>query len=485
VRFVTVFMPDFSNLWPPVLTYLLTLLLLIPWVLLHKSRNPVSTAAWIVAIILLPIVGGLMFAVFGINRVERRRSEKLRASGRLGKHLPSLSQHQLIPGEEHGLQHSRLMHLACRVSETLATTGNNVEILPDTNQTLGLIEQAILAAEETVHLEYYIWRPDRTGKRLRDLLIRKAKEGVTIRFLYDGIGSMHLNNRFLRPMRDAGIQVASFLPGATFRERWSINLRNHRKIVIVDGRVGFTGGMNIGDEYLGRNPQLGYWRDTHLKLVGPTVLQLQQVFVEDWCFATGEELTQPRLFPAPDSFGRVCAQVVPGAPTGRVSALHSLMFAAINDARESVTLATSYFVPTTSLLAALETAALRGVRVRLLVAGRSAYFWTVLAGRSYYESLLRAGVEIHEYERGLMHAKTLTIDGDWSLVGTANFDARSLMLNFEVSVALYDAKVAKQLEAHFEEDIQHAERIDAEVWQLRSRWRVLGENVCRMFAPVL
>ena len=482
--FVTDSMFDSWNFWLSLSGYLLTLLL-VPWVLLHKSRNPVSTAAWIMAIILLPLFGGLMFVVFGINRVERHRSEKLRVSGRLGKHLPALSQYQIIPGEAHDPKQDRLMYLADRVADTLATTGNDVEILPDTNRTLGLIEQAILAAEETVHLEYYIWRPDRTGKRIRDLLIRKAKEGVKIRFLYDGIGSMHLNNRFLSLMRAAGIHVAAFLPGATFRERWSINLRNHRKIVIVDGRVGFTGGMNIGDEYLGRNPHLGYWRDTHLRLVGPTVLQLQQVFAEDWCYATGEELTESHLFPAPDSPGSVCAQVVPGAPTGGVSPLHSLMFAAINDARESVTLATSYFVPPTSLMAALETAALRGVRVRLLVAGRSAYFWTVLAGRSFYDSLLRSGVEIHEYERGLMHAKTLTVDGTWSLIGTANFDARSLMLNFEVAVALYDAKIAEQLEAQFEQDIQHAELIDPETWGLRSGWRILGENVFRMFAPVL
>jgi cardiolipin synthase A/B len=159
-------------------------------------------------------------------------------------------------------------------SRTLPTFGNKVELLSDTNRTLGLIHQAIAAAQRTLHLEYYIWRSDRTGTHLRDMLIEKAKAGVKVRFLYDVIGSIFLTRRFLRPMLEAGVEVASFLPGRTWRERWSINLRSHRKIVVVDGRVGFTGGMNIGDEYLGLNPHLGYWRDTHLKLTGPVVLQL-------------------------------------------------------------------------------------------------------------------------------------------------------------------------------------------------------------------
>ena len=464
--------------------YVLTLVL-IPWVILRRKSAPVSTVAWIMVIIILPYIGGLLFLVFGVNRAERRASEKQEATRVIGKKLPELRQYQFLPSESRNPQHARLMRLATQIGDTLPTVGNRIELLVDTNRALGLIEQAILSARETLHLEYYIWQPDRTGTRIRDLLIRKAKEGVVVRFLYDGIGSLHLSKKFLQPMRDAGIHVASFLPGKSWRRRWSLNLRNHRKIVIVDGRVGFTGGMNIGDEYHGRNRHIGYWRDTHLKLLGPTVLQLQQVFAEDWYFATDEILLQPETCPPTEESGNLIAQVLSGQPAGDVYVFHALLFAAINEAQKRVTLSTSYFVPPEPLVMALETAAYRGVRVRLLLAGRSAYHWTVLAGRSYYEPLLKAGVEIFEYERGLLHAKTLTVDGNWSLVGTPNFDVRSLMLNFEVAVAVYDSKFTDQLDEQVARDVQLSKRIELAKFSQRSIVRVLGENVCRLFAPVL
>ena len=475
---------DWVALVVSVLGYLLTLVL-IRWVLLIKKRNPVSTIAWILTIVMVPVFGGVLFIFFGINRVERRRLERDESLESLHARTAKLARYRVVGDDDLPPLQRRMMHLARRLTDSPAMSGNRVEVLADTNRTLGLIEQAIHSARSSLHLEYYIWQPDSTGSRVRDLLIAKAKEGVAVRFLYDKIGSMRLGKRFLKPMREAGIHVAPFLPGMTLRERYSVNLRSHRKIVIVDGEVGFTGGMNIGDEYLGRNRRIGYWRDTHLRFTGPTVLQLQHVFTEDWYFATGEDLSDPALFPAPDTSGNTVAQVVAGEPAGNVDAFYSLFFAAINEARDRITLATSYFVPPPALCTALETAALRGVHVRLLLSGRSEHFWTVLAARSYYDTLLEAGVEIYEYERGLLHSKTLAIDGRWSLVGTPNFDARSLLLNFEVGLAMYDPGIALQLEEHFEHDVQWAKRIEKTEFAQRSEWRVLAENCCRLFAPVL
>ena len=215
------------------------------------------------------------------------------------------------------------------------------------------------------------------------------------------------------------------------------------------------------------------------------MLQLQQVFAEDWYYATQEELIGSQFFPEPDECGAVSGQVVVGEPVDDQRAIHSILFAAINAAQNRITLATSYFVPTDALLTSLETAARRGVRVRLLLAGKSTYVWTLLAGRAYYETLLRAGVEIYEYQQGLLHSKTITIDGHWSLVGTPNFDARSLLLNFEVAVVTYDRKVATQLEDHFEHDLTHAKPIRLDEWSARPTRHVLAEAVCRLFAPVL
>ncbi len=464
--------------------YLLTLLLT-PWVFLQKKPHPESTLAWIMAIILLPYLGSLLFLIFGINRVARRAARKQAANRRLGGVLPGLSQYQLIPGEEPSPQLQRLMRLTDRLQIDRPCYGNQVEVLVDTNRALGLIEQAILSAQHSVNLEYYIWQPDRTGRKLRDLLIDRAKQGVQIRFLYDGIGSLWLGRRFLAPMRAAGIRVASFLPGPTFRERWSINLRSHRKIVIVDGKTGFTGGMNIGDEYIGKNRYLGYWRDTHLCLGGPVVLQLQQVFAEDWFFATSEMLSHAEWYPPPQELGDQLAHVVAGGPDQDTDVFHTLLFAALNEAVERITITTGYFIPTPALQTALETAAARGVQVRLLLPAHGGHRWMVTAGRSFYDQLLEAGIEIYEYQHRALHAKTVTIDGLWSLVGTPNFDTRSLRLNFEVAVILYGPKPAERLENNFTADLKHAQRIEPATWSQRSSGKRLAEQFLRLFSPVL
>ena len=477
-------MLEFRTIVSLVVGYLVTLLL-IRWVVLTKRRNTASSVAWILAIILLPYVGGVLYLFFGINRVHRRTQHRAAVDRDIERQLPDLDRYEVDPQPRLNDQQTRLARLAHSGCGTLPTDCNEVEVIADTNVALRRIEEAIISATESIHLEYYIWRADKTGTRVRDLLIERANSGVKVRFLYDGIGSMFLGRKFLRPMREAGIAIAPFLPGSTWRERWSVNLRSHRKIVIADGQVGFTGGMNVGDEYHGGNRQLGYWRDTHLKLKGPTVLQLQRVFAEDWYYATGEELTQANRFPDPTCDGDVLAQVVSGGPTGDMRTFHALMFTAINEARDRVTLATSYFVPTEALQMALETAARRGVRVRLLLAGRSAHYWTVLAGRASYESLLSAGVEIQEYRRGILHSKTLTVDGNWSMIGTANFDSRSMLLNFEVGVAVFDPRIAVALEQHYDEDIAHAKQIRLDFWEKRPARQIFLENACRLFAPVM
>lgn len=464
--------------------YLLTLIL-IRWVLLTPNRAAASTTAWILTIILLPVAGGFLFAVFGVNRVERRAARKQAASRALGKSHLELDEHELDVVDSENEAIERLRALTTRVSDNRPTRGNEVELVDDTNRTLGLIRQAVMAARETLHFEYYIWQPDKTGRALRDLLIQRALEGVKVRFLFDGLGSLWLGKKFFKPMREAGIQVATFLPGQTLKEKWSINLRNHRKIVIADGEVGFTGGMNIGNEYLGKDPELGYWRDSHLRICGPAVKQLQQIFVEDWFYATGERLKDSACFPPSKECGGVTAQVIASEPAADTHAFLAVFFAAINEARERIVLTTSYFVPPDPLVTALQNAALRGVKVRLLVAGRSAHLGTVHAARTYYDTLMTAGVEIFEYHKGLLHSKTLSIDGTWSLVGSANFDNRSLILNFEAGVALYDAGLARQLEAQFEHDLQGAKRIDPAEWEKRPTRRLLLENAWRLFAPVL
>ena len=470
------------------LGYALTLLLIV-WVLLTKSRHPVSAVAWIMLIIVVPIGGGLLYLIFGLNHVERRVAGKLLATSKIGRILPDLSPFFLMPSESRHQLHVSLMRLLYRLEGTLPTYGNHLRVICETDRTFELIREAIQNAKAFIHLEYYIWRPDELGTSLRNLLIEKAGQGVKIRFLYDSFGSLSLSNQFLAPMKEAGIEVASFLPGRTFRERWSINLRNHRKIIIADGLVAFTGGMNVGDEYVGKNSRFGTWRDTHLQVEGPAVAGLHQIFLQDWYYATNDILTDPVLFPVPEVSGKHSLHVIAGGPSRHSQTFHDLMFTAINSAQTKIAVTTSFFVPPEPLLMALENAARRGIHVRLLVAGRvdfwSAHRWTIPAGRASYQSLLKAGVEIFEYQSGLLHAKTLTIDGTWSLIGTPNFDSRSLLLNFEAALAIYDSQVAVELEEQFESDTHHAIQIESQTWANRGTTQKIWENFCRLFTPVL
>jgi cardiolipin synthase A/B len=471
--------------WIIVVTGYLATWLLIPWVLLKRSTHPSAAVAWIMTIVFVPFVGALLCAIAGTTRWEWRKPRKRRASQHINQHLSDLPATNETQTGCDGDSLPPLARIVANFTGANMTCGNQVELIPEQKRCLQTVEKAIRQAKHSVHVEFYIWRSDGSGGRLRDLLIEKARQGVQVRFLYDGFGSMLLSRKFLRPLQDSGAVVASFTPGLHVWHLLTLNLRNHRKLVVVDGHSAFTGGMNIGDEYFRKTDAYGNLRDTQLWVTGPAVRQLQRVFAQDWYYATGEELVDPLYFPAPDRPGHSRAQVVADGPDNDVDILYSLMLGACGLARERITLCTPYFVPPDGLAMALETAARRGVKVRLMTAERGNFPWTFRAGRSYYEPLLRAGVEIYEYQKGLFHAKTLSVDSEWAFVGTANCDFRSMYLNFEVGLSLFDAELAAQLDRHFDEDLKFANRIHCEAWLKRPTSAILQERFWRLFAPTL
>lgn len=467
-----------------VLAYFFTWLL-IPWVLLKRTVHPSASVAWIMAIIFIPFLGPLIFATFGVTRWEQRRTpQKREASATIDRQIPDRRKEFSLPEDQLGTW-SSLARLTTRLTGARVMANNQVELLPDTKRSAEIIEQIIREAKDWIHVEFYILRHDKLGTKLRDLLIEKAREGVQVRVLYDGLGSIWIGRKFLKPLQAAGVHTAPFNPGFKLATLLTLNLRNHRKIVISDGQVGFTGGMNIGDEYIHKTKSFGHWRDTQLRIRGPVILQFQQVFARDWFYATGEALTPEKYYPRPEQPGRVPAMVVSDGPDNEVDVFYTLFVAALGIAQHQVILATPYFVPPEGVAVALETAALRGVRVKIIVANRGNFPWTLKAGQSYYDNLLKAGAEIYEYQKGLYHPKTLTVDGHWSLVGTPNCDFRSFILNFEIAVSLFDDGVAAELEKEFEEDLRHARQIDAESWQRRSTITILQERFWRLFAPLL
>jgi cardiolipin synthase len=351
--------------------------------------------------------------------------------------------------------------------------------------------RAIEEARYHVHVEFYIVQPDETGRRLRETLVRRAREGVEVRVLCDALGSVHLPGDFWRPLVEAGGEAAFFRPvGRVLRRlhrRDRVDFRNHRKLVIADGRVGFTGGINVGREYLGLDPTMGYWRDTHVGITGPAVLSLQAAFAEDWVTATGRLLDDERYFPDPAGHddGPYRVQIIDSGPDRSWSPIAHVFTQAYALARERIWVTSPYFIPTPAVENGLIGAALRGVDVRLLLPLRPDHPVAMAAASSYFPPLLEAGVRIFRYRRGFVHAKTLVVD-DWvSAVGSANLDLRSFHLNFELNALVYGREFAVALAAQFLRDLEQAQETGlAHERSLGTVARVLRAGA-RLLSPLL
>jgi cardiolipin synthase len=463
------------------------------WILLEK-RSPVATLAWILSLIALPYVGFFVFFFLGPRRVVRRRLKHRRARGKV---LPSAAAALEAPKDPRVAQ---LVKLATRAGEPPADPCEAVTILGDAASTYDAIEKAIAEAKHHVHVAYYIFDPRRTGTRFREALLAARKRGVTVRLLVDDVGSSSLGKKFLQPLRDAGVYFARFNPVTFSRVRSRIDFRNHRKIVVCDGCVGFTGGINIADEYLpggeeskpprerrrlAKRGHLGPWRDTHVRIGGDAVRWLQLTFLDDWYYATGYAAKGESYFPACKRSGEHLVQIVASGPDRALEPIQKLYFAAIASARERVLVTTPYFVPDDAVLAALTTAALRGVDVRVLVPRRSDSLVVTAAARSYYDTVLASGVRVYEYQPTMIHAKTLVVDDFFAAVGTANMDNRSFRLNFEITAVLYGADHGGELARHFRHDLKDAKEIKARARaKIPFRWR-LAEAGARVLSPLL
>ncbi|MHB1846726.1 MAG: cardiolipin synthase [Deltaproteobacteria bacterium] len=441
---------------------------------LARRREPSVTLAWLLALMLLPAVGVFLFWIFGRGAVRRtaRPRQRLLEERREREAEPRLG---AIPEALRPLAHA-----AFRAGAAPVTGGNEVELLVNASEAYPKKLAAIRGAKESIDAAYYVFRTDETGRRFRDALSDAARRGVAVRLLLDAVGCAG-SHRFFHPLRQAGAKVATFLPLSPWRA-YSLNLRNHRKILSVDREVGFTGGINIGDEYLGGS-RVGVWRDTHLQLRGPAVLGLAAIFADDWAYSTGEPAPGvPR--PAEAASGDF-VQILPSGPEDRAEAIYQAYFAAITSARETLDLTTPYFIPDRAIAVALQSAALRGVRVRLLVPHKNNQRLTALAGRSYFDELLEAGVEIYLYTPGMIHAKTMVIDRAFGSVGTANMDVRSFRLNFEVNGLLYGGPAVARLQAIFETDLAAAARLDPDRFRRRSIWQKAAEGGARLLSPLL
>lgn len=455
-----------------------------------QRREPTATMAWILGIVLIPYLGVLVYVLIGRRRLNRqlrrRRAQATAIEPRLASAL--VDDEDLLTGEQRPMlaraEVNILARLSSRVGCRWPTVGNKVTLIVDAEQTYAALEQAIEAAQHHVHFQFYIFQPDDTGRRFRELLVRKARAGVQVRVLTDGVGSWGIED-FLQPLVQVGGQHAQFQPVGRLSRHWHPNLRNHRKVVVVDGSVAFAGGCNIGDEYTGRRRPASYWRDTHLRIEGPAVTHVQEVFADDWFFAAGEEPDERSWFPENPARGEAMVHIVASGPDSDPPPIQRIFFAAVSSATERIYLTTPYFAPDQALLMALETAAMRGVDVRLLLPQKSDAPLILHAGRSYYQELLGSGIRIYEYERGILHAKTMVVDRTWATVGSANMDMRSFRLNFEINAAIYGAAFADQLTAVFEHDLRLAHEIRSEELRNKPPLQQFAESLARILSPML
>ena len=459
--------------------------------MLH-ARTSQGATAWVVALALAPLAALPAYWVFGRSRfqsyVEDVRSFDAEVARRLEPALERTLAHLVVREPEAGTEATTVQQEAEHGFAALAqipfTQGNDARLLIDGEATFKALFEAIERAREYILIQFYIVRDDELGEALRRRLLDALERGVAVFFLYDEIGSHALPRRYVRTLTEAGAQVADFGGPRNWLGRFRLNFRNHRKVVVVDGDIGFVGGLNVGDEYLGRDPVLSPWRDTHLAVWGPIVQALQLSFTRDWHYSQGQTPSGLDWTPQAHPAGRR-ALVAATGPADEVEACRLLFAHAIGMARERFWIATPYFVPDAHVLGALQAAALRGVDVRVLMPRQSDSVFFKFVPYAFLPDAERTGVKVFLYEEGFMHQKTFLVDDCLGAVSTANLDNRSLRLNFEITALVADEEFAEKLAAMFEADFARSTRLTSEDLAEQSFGRRLATAATRLLAPVL
>lgn len=468
---------------------LLTILVMVV-VIIMENQDPIKTLSWILILFLVPIGGIILYVYFGVNPKKRKMIVMKEMSDKMS--IDRLIQDQLIRlnkkvfiRDQRLVPKRHLMKLLLNNSKALITEYNHVRVLNNGRQTFGSIIYELENASQHIHMEFYIIEDDQIGNRIKEILIRKALAGCDVKVLYDDLGSWSLSRKYIRELTSSGVKVVSFMPVKTYAFANKVNFRLHRKIIIVDGRVGFVGGINIADRYLrglGKNTR---WRDTHLRLEGESVRSLQAIFLLDWNYASKSEDYDIRYFPDNTITDHKLVQIVASGPDSDWESIMQSYFAAIATASRYVYISTPYFLPNQSILTALKTAALSGIDVKLLLPERNDSWMVWRSSRSYVKELLEAGVHVYFYLKGFTHSKLMMVDDVFSSVGTANMDIRSFNQDFEANALIYDEAITLQLKQDFGEDIENSKEIFLDDWEQRRMMDKLQESFARMFSPLL
>lgn len=469
--------------------FFLLWLLLVQFVLFMESKNPEKSASWLSIFALWPYIGFVLYILFGYfyhkaNLFHDKHLPENRLPQRANRQREILTIKDFFL-QEGSSESKRLIRLMLRSSFAPLSRNNRITLLHNGEAKFEALLRDLEEATEHIHLEYYIFRADRIGKEVQTRLVQKAQSGVEVRIIFDGLGSHHLPKEFLHALTDAGVMIGWFFPLRFPQLIGTLNFRNHRKLVVIDGKVGYLGGINVGDEYLSRDPQFGFWRDTHLKLEGESVYTIQETFLNDWNFVTQEKIMEERYYPPVNLVGETLTQVIAGGPDSKQESMKELFFTILATTRREILLTSPYFIPDESMIMALKSAALSGIDVKVLVQGKPDHKLPYLATSSYFEDLLSAGVEIYRYQKGILHSKVLIVDEEVCIVGSANFDIRSFQLDFELSALMYSSELAKCLKSDFTKDLLDSIQIDQEELANRSFLQKIEETNARLLSPLL
>ncbi|MFP5110939.1 cardiolipin synthase [Bacillaceae bacterium C204] len=472
-----------------ILSVLVTLsVIFISFVIFFENRHPTQTITWLVVLGSFPLVGFIFYLLFGRNyRKEKMFRKKYFLDKQAfltveGDEDPRNDEKISLLGEHQG----KLFTLAQKLGNSPISFDTATKILTNGEETFQHIIEQLKRARHHIHLEYYIVRHDHIGQEIKNILIEKVRQGVRVRFLYDAVGSWQLSNSYINELKNEGIEMVTFGPVKLPFLNNKFNFRNHRKMIIIDGSIGFVGGLNIGDEYLGRNKHIGFWRDTHLMLRGEAVRTLQLIFLQDWYYMTNHSfLTAEYLSPQNDDESHGGVQLIAGGPDNEWSVIKNIFFSMIASAEKSVWIASPYFIPDEDIFSAIKVAALSGIDVRLLVPNKPDKRIVFHASRSYFPELLDAGVKVYEYQRGFMHSKIVIVDHELASIGTSNMDMRSFHLNFEVNAFLFRTKSTQKLVEEYLNDLEFSKQLDKATFHDRHLGFKVLESTARLLSPLL
>lgn len=481
-----------DSLWMIVLVLLVINTFVAIITVFSQKRDIATIWAWLLVLITLPVVGFFIFFLVG-SRISNKKIFRLRTQDQRGLEQIADNQRrqlqkieQLLPIPDSA---SELVRLFLTSDDAVLTRGNDIQTFTDGYEKFKALFEDIQHASHHIHLEYFTIYDDRVGNQLIDLLTQKAREGVEVRVVYDQFGSHGQHHDMYKRLRDAGGVAAPFLMRRFQLLTLRFNFRNHRKIAIIDGAIGYVGGFNVGDQYLGYFKKFGHWRDTHIRIHGDAVLSMQSRFLMDWN-ATAEEkelLTQtidyfPEISQLP---GRAMVQIVSSGPDNDMKQIKQGFMRMFASARSEITIQTPYFIPDSAVLETLEIAVMSGVRVRLMIPNKPDHPLVYRATQYYAKELIELGAEVYRYDGGFLHSKVVIIDHEIGTVGSANMDIRSFVLNFETNAFVYDPEFATHLETLFEKDIDSSTRLTIEDFEKQSFWLTFLQKFSRLFSPIL